>query len=153
MVFLLTLSRSIKECSQDADIVSVGSVHDAKEAAISFRDAAECAEDAWSRGISFKGIRILDGCLDPRSVDPALDQHLLGVMREQKARIWHRSDPKELLGGGRKLSAGSDVFAGLKEFDSYNFSIGVEIQDDAVCNFFALDNRRFCEAHIECVCL
>jgi hypothetical protein len=98
MVFLLHLAfpPSIKKYSQDADGVAVRNVHDAKETAIALRNASECTKDTGASWISLKDMWFEDSCLNPPSVDSALDQHLLGVFREQKSNDCHRSIPMEI---------------------------------------------------------
>jgi len=90
----LALPSSIKKRSQDADGLSVRSVHHTKEPTISLRDAAECAKNTGSSWIDLKGMWFADGCLNPCSVDLALDQHFLRMSREYEAKTCHRSDPK-----------------------------------------------------------
>jgi len=90
----LALPPSIKNYSQDADGFAARSVHDAKETAVSLRDAAECAKHSQSSGIRLKRMRLADSCLNPSSFVLALDQHFLGMVRKYEAKVCHCSDPK-----------------------------------------------------------
>ena len=49
------------------------------------------------------------------------------------------------------MRAGGDVLSCFEKFESNDFAVAIEIQHDAIGDFFAFANWRVGKAHVECV--